>query len=374
MIIIHNVTIITPTETLNDSNVVIENGRFSAINPPTLPDYPLINGTDLIMAPGFIDLQLNGGFGHDFTEKPHTIWEVARLLPQYGVTSFLPTIITSPLETIAIAQEVLANSPEDWQGATPLGLHLEGPFLNPQKKGAHNRSFMRLPDETAVVNWTPENGVKLVTLAPELAGALPIIKELTARGVVVSAGHSMATYEEAKAGFEAGVRYGTHLFNAMPPLHHRQPGLIGALLEDERLTIGIIPDGVHVHPALLKMVWEGVGNGRLNIVTDSMAAMGMPPGQYMLGNNQVTVVEKKSTIEDGTLAGSIITIDNAVRGMMQATGASFSDILPTVTLIAANLLNLPQLGRIEPNCQADFVLLGLDLKINATYVGGHQVY
>ena len=373
MLIIQNVTVITPTETLTNSHVVIENGRFSAINPPTLPDHPRIDGAGLIMAPGFIDLQLNGGFGHDFTENPETIWEVARQLPQYGVTSFLPTIITSPLETVAKAQAMLANPPEGWQGATPLGLHLEGPFLNPQKKGAHNPSFMRLPEETAVVNWSPENGVKLVTLAPELEGALPIIEALTARGIVVSAGHSMATYEEAKAGFEAGVRYGTHLFNAMPPLHHRQPGLIGALLADERATIGIIPDNVHVHPALLKMVWEAVGNGRLSIVTDSMAAMGMPSGKYMLGNHQVTVDENKSTIEDGTLAGSIITMNNAIRTMMQATGAPLAEVLPTVTRNPALLLNLPHLGQIALNCQADFVLLTSDLTVKATYVAGHQI-
>ncbi len=374
MHIISNVSVITPNTTLHHSNVVIENGRFAAINPATLPAYPQIDGTGLIMAPGFIDLQLNGGFGDDFTESPDTIWEVARQLPQYGVTSFLPTIITSPLETVIKAQNVLKNQPKDWQGATPLGLHLEGPFLNPQKKGAHNAGYMQHPHETAVSNWSPENNVLLVTLAPELKGALPVIRTLADRGVLVSAGHSMATYEQAKAGFDAGVRYGTHLFNAMPSLHHRQPGLIGALLEDERVTIGIIPDGVHVHSSLLNMVWHTVGNGRLSIVTDSMAAMGMPPGKYALGNHQVTVDYHKSTLPNGTLAGSIVTMDDAILKMMDATGASYEEILPTATSTPAKLLNRPQLGRIETGCQADFVLLTQAFKIQATFINGQRVF
>ena len=164
------------------------------------------------------------------------------MLPRYGVTSYLPTIITSPLENINHARHVLLEErPSTYHGAEPLGLHIEGPFLNPLKKGAHNPIYLQAPDAALVADWSPSNGVRLVTLAPELPGALPVIEALTSRGVVVSAGHSMATYDEALAGFAAGMRYGTHLFNAMSPIGHRQPGLPGALLSEPNLVTGLIP-------------------------------------------------------------------------------------------------------------------------------------
>ena len=199
---------------------------------PAAPAPTNINAAGLILAPGFIDLQFNGAFGDDFTADPATIWRVAEQLPRYGVTAFLPTIITAPLEKVAAGQKVVTDGrPDRFRGAWPLGLHVEGPFLNPQKKGAHNPKHLRLPSVEAVAGWSPETGVRLVTLAPELPGALEMIVALADRGVLVSAGHSMATFDQAVAGFDAGARYGTHLFNAMPTLGHRDPGLAGALLD-----------------------------------------------------------------------------------------------------------------------------------------------
>ncbi|MDX1417024.1 MAG: amidohydrolase family protein, partial [Candidatus Promineifilaceae bacterium] len=235
MLQIHNTTLFTPDTVRENANITIRDGRFSQIldaAPDSLPeDTQTIDGRGLLAVPGFIDLQLNGAFGHDFTADPGTIWDVSARLPRYGVTAFLQTIITTPPDKNARAQGVLRDGPpEEYHGAEPLGLHLEGPFLNPGKKGAHNPAYLLEPDERMTANWSPAAGVRLVTLAPELPGAAALIEELASRGVVVSAGHSSATYAEAEAGFAAGVRYGTHLFNAMSPLDHREPGLPGALL------------------------------------------------------------------------------------------------------------------------------------------------
>ncbi|MAT97628.1 MAG: N-acetylglucosamine-6-phosphate deacetylase [Anaerolineaceae bacterium] len=379
MICIQHAAVYTPDEVMEDGAVLVADGRIQTIAPASQLDLPAkvncIDATGLHLMPGFIDLQLNGAIGLDFTSEPESIWAVADYLPRTGVTSFLPTIISSPLTTVSAAQEIItSSSPKGFQGATPLGLHIEGPFLHPDKKGAHNPAYLQLPTVEKVADWTPENGVRLVTLAPELDGALEIIHLLTERSVVVSAGHSTATFDQATAGFEAGIRYGTHLFNAMPPLHHREPGLAGALLADERTTIGLIVDGEHVHPDLVKLVWQMVGNGRLNLVTDAMAALGMPSGSYWLGDFEVIVDDTTARLTNGTLAGSLLTLDTAVRNLITFTGCTLSEALPAVTSTPANLLGLPHKGRIAPNCDADLVLLTDDLQVHTTFVGGRIVY
>ena len=377
---VRHAAVLTPTG-VTEEGVVLwdEKGRILQI----VPGHPataagnadLLDGQGLLLAPGFIDLQLNGGFGHDFTAAPDTIWRVAARLPQYGVTSFLPTIITAPAEVYRQAQATLAAPPAGWRGARPLGLHLEGPFLNPAKKGAHNSDHLRQPDPALVAGWSPETGVRLVTLAPELPGAAAVIQVLTDRGVVVSAGHSLATAAEARVGFAAGVRYGTHLFNAMPPLHHREPGLAGALLAADRPIVGLIPDGVHVHPDLVRLAWRALGGERLNLVTDAMAALGMADGRYQLGDFAVQVAAGVARLPDGTLAGSLLALDTAVRNLMAYTGCSLPEALPSVTSVPARLLGLlPDLGQISPGARADLVLLDADGRVKAAIVAGELLY
>jgi N-acetylglucosamine-6-phosphate deacetylase len=321
-------------------------------------------------------LQLNGGFGFDFTADPTTLWRVAQELPRYGVTAFLPTIITSPFETIRCAQDVLrAGAPQNFRGATPLGLHLEGPFLNPAKRGAHNTAFMRLPDANAVRDWSPKTHVRLVTLAPELEGAPQVIRALSERDVVVSAGHSMATLDEALRGFDAGITYGTHLFNAMPQIDHHAPGLALALLNDPRVTVGIIPDGIHVHPGLVALAMKQKSPQQLNVVTDAMAALGMSPGKYVLGDFSVTVNETCARLDDGRLAGSILNMDQALRNLIEFTNCSVSDSLTTMTTTAARVLHLEnERGSIAPGYFADLILLTQDLRVAATMVQGQWVW
>jgi N-acetylglucosamine-6-phosphate deacetylase len=330
----------------------------------------------LIAAPGYIDLQLNGAFGFDFTAEPGSIWEVAARLPRYGVTAFLPTIITAPLETAARAQDALRRGPPaGFAGALPLGLHLEGPFLNPARRGAHNPEHLRLPSLEAVETWSPGDGVRLVTLAPELPGALAVTRRLRERGVVVSAGHSLATLAEARAGFEAGITAGTHLFNAMPPLDHREPGLAGALLADPRATFGLIADGVHVHPAMAALAWRAGGPNRLALVTDAMAALGRPPGDYRLGDRMVRVDETSARLADGRLAGSILSLDQAVRNLIRFTGCAPAEAIRAATEAPARLLGLPgERGRIAPGAVADLVLLTPELQVAATLVAGEVLW
>jgi N-acetylglucosamine-6-phosphate deacetylase len=380
MLYITNATIYTPTQRIERGAVLLDSGRIAAVGPaehiPCPPDAQVIDADGLLLTPGFIDLQFNGGFGHDFTADPTAIWPVAAQLSQYGVTAFLPTIITAPLEKSAAGRRIVTEGrPAGYRGATPLGLHIEGPFLNPTKKGAHNSNHLRLPTLDAVADWSPQSGVRLATLAPELPGALPVIEALSSCGVLVSAGHSMATYEQAMAGFDAGVRYGTHLFNAMPSLLHRDPGLPGALLTDDRPTVGLIADGIHTHPAIVKLVWQALGPERLSLVTDAMAALGMPPGQHLLGDFTVTVDGETCRLADGTLAGSILSLDEALRNLLAFTGCALEDALQTITTTPARAIGLEhQRGQIAPGYMADLVLLSPDLHVRGTVVDGALVY
>lgn len=385
MLCIQRATLLTPYEQIDDGVLLIDQGRIVAVGDTAhigVPaDAELLDAAGLIVTPGFIDLQLNGAFGEDFTWTPTSIWQVAAGLPRWGVTSFLPTLITSPLQKVAQAQEVLeAGPPPGWRGSIPLGLHCEGPFLNPQKKGAHNPAYLRAPALEAIAAWTPEQHVRLVTLAPELEGGLEVVRTLAQRGVVVSAGHSMANYEEARAAFAAGVRYGTHLFNAMPPLEHREPGLPGALLNAPEVTVGIIPDGIHVHPAIVALAWAVKGSSRLNVVTDAMAALGMPPGRYQIADHEVFVTEDErgvnvARLASGTLAGSVLSMDEALRRLIRYAGCSLSQALATITSTPAELLGIGhERGQLRAGAWADLVFLTPTIEVVRTMIAGVTCY
>lgn len=371
--------IVLPDQVLEDGAIIIRDGIIAEVGAAGGVRCPhdalVVDAEGLILAPGYVDMQLNGAFGCDFTDDPETIWEVARKLPMYGVTSFLPTIITSPPDRIARAQEVLRKGPPaDFEGALPIGLHLEGPFLNPAKRGAHNLAHLRLPDLSLIKDWSPEDGVLLVTLAPELPGAPEMIAALRQRGVIVSAGHSMSTYEEAAEAFGAGVGYGTHLFNAMPPLDHRNPGLPLALLDHGEVTVGIIADGIHVHPAAVAMAFRMKGAGKLNLVSDAMSALGMPPGRYVLGDNEVISDGVSARRPNGPLAGSLLSMDQAVRNLIRYTHCSIHEAIATATSTPAALLNHASVtGSIAPGHLADVILLTPDLRVVSTMVRGRRM-
>jgi N-acetylglucosamine-6-phosphate deacetylase len=370
-------TALFPSGLLPDSLVTVTNGKIENIEPShgqTL-DGEVIDATGRFLSPGWIDIQINGGFGLDFTDDPTAIWEVARQLPRYGTTSFLPTIITSPPEKLHQAMEVLRKGPpRGWRGAIPLGIHAEGPFLNPQKKGAHNPLYLQKPTVGIVEGWSRENGIWLVTLAPELPGIADVMEALTAGKVILSAGHSLATYDEAMNSFKRGIKCGTHLYNAMPPILHRDPGLTGALLTQPEIVTGLIADGIHCHPGMLQLAWRSKGSSGIALVTDAMGAMGMPPGKYEFTDLEITVDSSSARLSDGTLAGSILTMDRSLQNMISWLQLKLEDVIPSLTSTPASLLGVPNKGHLVPGADADLVLLTGTGHVLKTWIGGQMVY
>jgi N-acetylglucosamine-6-phosphate deacetylase len=330
---------------------------------------PLIEPGDIIV-PGFIDLQVNGLAGNDAASGRAAITEISRRLPLSGVTGFLPTLISRPIAEATAFVDACKTA--DAPGARVLGAHIEGPFLNPKHAGAHDPRCLALP-ERAKVRALLELPPALVTLAPELPGALDAIRELTAAGVRVSAGHSAATTAEANAGFDAGIRFGTHLFNAMSALNHREPGLPGALLADERSTIGLIADGVHVHPSMLALAVKAAGAGRIALTTDQTAAAGSPPGRYVIAGRETFSDGISARLADGTLAGSVATMDHLVRVMAALPGVSLRQAVEMASATPARFLGFDR-GEIRAGSTADLVVLTPDLRVRLTLVGGRVAH
>lgn len=359
---------------LTPGELVIEDGRIQAIyRPPSVSEsqYPIHEAA--YVAPGFIDLQVNGGFGVEMGEDPEAIRTLAARLPETGVTAFLPTIITSPPEFYPKAIAAF-EAAKDAAGARPLGLHVEGPFLSPQRHGAHRRDLIENASPRLLDTLLATDAVRLVTLASERTDAPELIRTLTERGILISLGHTDATYEQFEAGVGAGARMATHLYNAMSPFGHRAPGAIGAALTDHRVAVGLIADGVHAHPASLRLAFRAKGASAIALVSDMMAAAGMPPGTYALGGQEVIVDGTSARLADGTLAGSLLTIDQAVRNMLRWTDATPADALRMASAVPAGLLGLADRGEIRVGGMADLVLLDSDLRVQATIIGGEIVY
>jgi N-acetylglucosamine-6-phosphate deacetylase len=379
MVFIHNTTLYTPAGKFDHGAILISGETITALGYESELSCPanieIINAKGQSLVPGFIDLQINGAFGMDFSSNPEFIWQVGKLLPRFGVTSFLPTIVSSPSERVQKAQAVIRNGPpNDYHGARVIGLHLEGPYLNPKKHGAHNLTHLHLPEPDEYEHWSPANCVRMVTLAPELPGAIPAIETLIKHGVVVSVGHSLADPDQADAGIEAGIRYATHLFNAMPSFDHQQPGLVGALLTDRRMICGMIVDGNHLHPVTVNLAWQILGSQRTSLVTDAMAGLGMAAGEYQLAGSKVHVDGSCARLEAGTLAGSLLSLDQALRNLIAFTGCSLSDAIPSVTQVPARLLRLESsLGSLSVGNKADLVLLNPDLEVTGVWLNGRSI-
>jgi N-acetylglucosamine-6-phosphate deacetylase len=334
---------------------------------------PVLDAADLRLVPGLVDLQVNGGYGIDLTSDPAGVWALGARLPETGVTAFLPTVITARPGAVAAALEVLAaGPPPGYCGAVPLGLHCEGPMIS--RPGTHDPSLFRAATPELVEGWSRERGVAMVTLAPELAGALETAARLRAAGVVVAAGHSEADWEAASAAIDAGITHGTHLFNAMTGTDHRAPGLAAALLASRHTTAGLICDGVHVHPGAVALAWAAMGPDRLALVSDAMAALGMGEGEFGLGGMAVTVADGAARNARGALAGSILSMDRAVRNLVAFTGCSAAEAAIAASTVPARVLGDAQRGVIEEGRRGDLVALDDDLTVVATVVGGEVAY
>jgi len=325
---------------------------------------PIFDATGLVAVPGFIDVQTNGGIGHDFTMDPSSIWEVGAWLPSTGVTAFCPTIITAPEGTIERAQLAIGSRPDGYVGAEPLGLHIEGPHISVAKHGAHSVELLQDP-----ANWSsPIDHIAIVTIAPELSGALELIEDLTAVGVVVSIGHSAASAEIATLALDAGATLGTHILNAMPPILAREPGIAGVLLTDPRAYFNVIVDDFHLAPETLRLLWAA-GHDRFVAITDAMAAAGMPDGTFAIGDVDVTLRNGAVRNSIGGLAGSSLTLDQGLRNIIDVTGASLAQASNAVSAHPAEVLRLADRGRLVPGAVGDVVLLD-DLHVVATIIGG----
>ncbi len=357
------------------ATVVVQNGKIDALlQDPRSGDLPEerreIAG---LLCPGFIDLQINGAFGADIGPDPNAIRTLVNKLPATGVTSFLPTLISSPPERYEEFFDTLEEGAIA-HGARVLGAHLEGPFLAPERKGAHDPANLRPIDLGLLRELLRSGKVKVMTLAPELPNSLEAIELLLEEGAVASVGHTEATYEEIIRAAEVGLSQGTHLYNAMRPLTHREPGTVGALLTDDRLRVGIIPDGVHVHEAALRLAYRAKGSDGLVLVTDAMEAAGMTPGDYELGGRKVRLENGAVRLSDGTLAGSALTMDEAVRNATEFLGVSLTEAVRMASEVPASALSLEGRGRIAAGCDADFVLLDARGAVLETIVGGKTIY
>jgi N-acetylglucosamine-6-phosphate deacetylase len=353
--------------------VVVDDSRIVEIRRGELGELPGAVYEAPVVAPGMIDLQVNGGWGVEVDEEPEHIRHIAGNLPSTGVTAWLPTGVTAADEFYPQLFAAFAAA-RDAAGARPLGLHLEGPFLSPERKGAHRLEIIEAASEALFDSWLEAEGIALVTLAPERAGALRRIRRLVERGIVVSLGHTNATAPEFERGVDAGATMATHLFNAMSPFGHRAPNVVGAALADDRVTAGLIPDGIHADPRAIKLALRAKGTDRCALVTDMMAATGMAPGAYTLSGSRVVVDAGSARLTDGTLAGSIITLDAAVRALLTWGFATIPEALRMVTEVPARLLGRRELGRLAVGAAADLVLFREDLRVLATFVGGRCAY
>lgn len=371
--------VVTEYEVWDEAVVLIEGGTIRDVS----PDYALLDETDEVhdyedhfLMPGFVDLQVNGGFGVDLATEPRGAPELSGKLVATGVTSYAPTLISSPetlYEDALDALEQAMNAPGP--GAEILGVHLEGPFISVEKRGAHAASHVRRPDP-GLLDCLLERGiVRMMTLAPELEGADEIASRAASHGVTVSAGHSNAAFEEAYEAFDRRVAGVTHLFNAMSPMHHRQPGLPGAAFAHPRTTCGLIADGLHVHPEMIGLAFRMLGPDRIYLTTDSTAATGMGSGQYPLATRTIYHDANMARLDSGAIAGSLLTMLEAFQNILAFTGCTIAEASRMASTTPARLCGEGKSkGRLVPGYDADVTVLGPDLSVKAVWKAGGQVY
>lgn len=376
--------IYTPDALVEDGAILVSNGRIEAVDRPenlgSLEAYSVIDATGQIIAPGFIDGQTHGGVGYDFMDAaPEQIAAILKWSASTGVTGLLPTVATTSLENqIGGVRNLCEVQKERPPGAAILGIHLEGPYICREKRGAQPENFIRDPSipEIESVLQVAEGNVRLITLAPELDGALDFIRYITAQGVIASIGHSSATYEQVIRAADAGLSRATHLFNTMTGLNHRHPGAVGAALSRDDIYVEIILDGHHVHPAAAQVALRAKGVDRVVLVTDATQAAGLEDGVYIRpGNRKVVVKNRTVRLESGELAGSILTMDQAMRNATEMLALPLSEALALASRVPAESLGFGEYkGSLKPGKDADLVALSKDLQVLLTMVGGQVMH
>ena len=377
--------------------MLVEQGRVLEIssrsNRQAPPEVSVTDLGDGVMAPGYIDLHLHGSAGYDvMDDTAEALPAIEQLLARHGVTSYFPTTVTAPmdatlraLERVAKAIEIRERRPErdleqtnatNKPRATPLGIHLEGPFISHARRGVHPPENLLAPTLTLFEQfWQAARGrIRMMTIAPELEGAPEVIAEAARRGVCVSLGHSDADFEAAERGIAAGARHATHTFNAMRPLDHstldhRSPGILGAVLTDRRVSADIIADGVHLHPAIVKLFANAKGPAQTVLITDAISATGMPDGHYRLGSVDVDVRDGKC-LAGGKLAGSVLTMDRAVRNLARFAEWSLPQAVAAASQNPARAAGIAKKGILAVGADADFVTLSPEGEVLRTFIGG----
>ena len=384
--------LLTPTDALDHPLVLVEQGRVLEICCRSSRQVPAgVSVFDLgndIMAPGYVDLHLHGSAGYDvMDDSAEALPAIEQLLIRHGVTSYFPTTVTAPMDITLRALERLADAIEtrerhleqdlerqnahDKNRAFPLGIHLEGPFISHARRGAHPPENLLAPTLTLFERfWLAARGrIRMMTIAPELENAPQVIAEAARRGVCVSLGHSDADFAAAERGIAAGAHHATHVFNAMRPLDHRSPGILGAVLTDRRVSADIIADGVHLDPAIVKLVADSKGPEQTVLITDSISATGMPNGRYRLGSFEVDVRDGKCKA-NGKLAGSVLTMDRAVRNLARFAEWDLQQAVTAASRNPARVAQVANKGVLAVGADADFVVLSPEGDVLRTFIGG----
>ncbi len=370
---------------MQDAAVLVEDGVIVSVGPRDAFEAPVqtFHFPDAVVAPGLVDIHIHGAAGHDamhFTREAES--EVGRLLARHGVTSYLPTTITASDDATQTALDRLARCVADCPSgdldspiAQPLALHLEGPFISHARRGVHPPQYIQDASIDRFNRYieAAQGTVAILTIAPEIPGALGVIRSASARNIVCSIGHTNAEYDETRAAIEAGARHTTHTFNAMRPIDHRNPGVTGAVLTDHRIYADIIVDGLHVVPPMVDLFLRCKGTERAVLISDAISATGMPAGNYRLGDFDVHVDGLRCDCH-GKLAGSVLTLDYAVRNVMGFAGWTLQDAVRIATLNPAQLLGLEhRKGQLIPGADADLIVLTPRGEVLRTFIGGQGI-
>ncbi len=360
--------------------VLIQHGVIAQISPAgaAVPADQVLDARGRILAPGFIDVHIQGAGGADVLDAtPHALETVARTCARFGVTGFLATTIYKPGQENHHLRVAADCTGRDLGGAELLGIHLEGPFISPEKRGMIQPECLAGPSMSVLqhIYDLTADCLRMMTIAPEIPGSLELLPALESHGVIASLGHTRATYDETLRGFDAGIRHVTHLFNAMPSMHHRTPGPLSAVFERADVTAQVITDGVHIHPSMLRLALVGLGPSRLIPITDGMQAMGLPDGVYTYDGLEYETKDGAARYRDGTLIGTALGLNGMLARLIRFTGCSLPAAISAVTENTARLLGLStKKGAVRVGYDADLVLIEKDLSVAATIVGGRIVY
>lgn len=373
---IRNGRFLTPSGVAQGLELVVADGRIQALQEPADSDADILDAQGLWVAPGLIDIHIHGALGCDVMDAtPAALGTVARYLAQHGVTSWLPTTMSASREAIDAAIANVASHPQPEDGAQHLGVHVEGPYLCQRYRGAQASEALRAPDPGEYGVWLRSGVVRLITLAPELAGAEQLIDAGRRQGIEFAIGHSGADYKTVLAAADRGLRQATHTFNGMAGLHHREPGTLGAVLDDGRIFAQLIGDGLHVHPAVVRLLLRAKGRDRTLLISDAMRAAGPGDGDYDLGGQAVTVRHGEARTQDGALAGSTVTLDEILRRVMRFADLTLPQTLSMASAVPAAAMGLVgRKGTLAVGADADVILLDDDAQVQLTMVAGRVIY